>query len=133
MTISRADLDAGRVVYTDPDIDTAAPRLPPVHPGDILRDEFMGPLGLTAYRVAHDIAVPTNRISGLMAGRRALTADTAIRLSAYFGVTAEFWMGLQSGYDLEMMRAEVRRRRQERNYHDRRQAVPGGRRLCSQV
>jgi addiction module HigA family antidote len=104
MTITREDLDAGRIAFTDPDIDVAGPRLPPVHPGEILRDEFMQPLGITAYRLSHQIAVPANRISELLHGRRSITADTALRLQPVLGTSPEFWMNLQTAFDLEVAR-----------------------------
>ena len=76
-------------------------RLKNTHPGEILNEEFLNPLGLSAYRLAKDIAIPQTRISAIIKGRRGITADTALRLSKYFGNTAKFWMGLQADYDLE--------------------------------
>ena len=78
-----------------------AKRLPPVHPGEILREEFLGPMGLTAYAVAKAIGVPRTRVERLAREDTPLTADTALRLSRYFGNSAAFWMGLQAQYDLE--------------------------------
>ncbi len=75
--------------------------LPPIHPGEQLREEFMKPLGLTAYRVAKDIDVPVSRVQDLVAERRAVTGDTALRLARYFGTTPEFWLNLQRDYELE--------------------------------
>lgn len=75
-------------------------RLPPVHPGEILREDLMKPLGLSINRVARDLRVPVTRMSEIVNGRRAVTADTALRLSRYFGSTPEFWMNLQAAYDL---------------------------------
>ncbi len=80
---------------------TTVHRLPNIHPGEILEEEFLVPHGITKYRLAKDIGVPATRIAEICAGRRALTADTALRLSAYFGVSAKFWLGLQDDYDLE--------------------------------
>lgn len=77
-------------------------RLPPVHPGEILLEDFMKPLGLSRYRVAKDIGVPTLRISQIVRGQRAVTADTALRLGRYFGTSANIWLGLQADYDLEV-------------------------------
>ncbi|MCH8344690.1 MAG: HigA family addiction module antidote protein [Planctomycetes bacterium] len=79
----------------------AAKRLPPVHPGEILRDEFLTPLGISQYRLAKDIGVPPRRINEIVKGRRAITADTALRLSRYFGISAHFWMNLQTRYELD--------------------------------
>ena len=76
-------------------------RLRNVHPGEVLADEFLEPLGVTAYRLAKDIAVPATRISEILHGRRSITADTALRLGKYFGTSAKFWLGLQEEYDLE--------------------------------
>lgn len=75
--------------------------LPPIHPGEQLREEFMKPLGLSAYRLANDIGVPVSRIQEIASERRAITGDTALRLARYFGTTPEFWMNLQRDYDLE--------------------------------
>lgn len=77
-------------------------KLPPIHPGEILKEEFIEPLGISSYRVAKDIHTPATRISEIIKGRRSVTADTALRLSRYFGTTAEFWLNLQARYDLEM-------------------------------
>jgi addiction module HigA family antidote len=79
-----------------------AKKLPPVHPGEILREEFLGPMQLTPYAVAKAIGVPRTRIERLARGDTPLTADTALRLSRYFGTSAAFWMGLQARYDLEI-------------------------------
>lgn len=79
-------------------------RLDPIPPGEILREEFMRPLGISINRLARDIAVPPNRISGIVNGKRAITADTALRLARYFGTSAELWLGLQSDHDLRTVR-----------------------------
>ena len=76
-------------------------KLPSVHPGEILREEFLVPMGLTAYAVAKAIGVPRTRVERLAREDTPLTADTALRLSRYFGNSAAFWMGLQAQYDLE--------------------------------
>lgn len=78
--------------------------LAPITPGEILKEEFMEPHGLSANRLARDIDVPANRISEIIAGRRAITADTALRLGTYFGIEPEFWMNLQTQYDLRVAR-----------------------------
>ncbi len=72
-----------------------------IHSGEILSEEFLKPMGITPYRLAKDIFVPQTRISEIIRGKRSVTADTAIRLSRYFGTSAEFWMNLQMLYDLE--------------------------------
>jgi addiction module HigA family antidote len=77
---------------------------PPVHPGEILREEFLEPMGISAYRLAKDINVPQTRIAAILAGERAITPDTALRLSRYFGMSERFWSTLQANYDLEVAR-----------------------------
>jgi addiction module HigA family antidote len=72
-----------------------------IHPGEILREEFLVPLGISAYRLSKDIKVPQTRISQILKEKRSLTADTAIRLSRYFGNSVKFWLGLQEHYDIE--------------------------------
>jgi addiction module HigA family antidote len=75
--------------------------LPPIHPGEILREEYMGPLGLSINKLARDLYVPVTRISEILNERRGVTADTALRLGRYFGTTAEFWINLQKKFELE--------------------------------
>ncbi len=77
-------------------------RMRPIHPGEILREEFLLPMDLSANRLAQAIGVPANRISEIVAEQRAITADTALRLSAALGTTAEFWMNLQKSYELRL-------------------------------
>ncbi|MCH8800663.1 MAG: HigA family addiction module antidote protein [Chloroflexi bacterium] len=77
-------------------------KLPPVHPGEILLEEFMGPLSITQYRLSKDIGVHPRRINQIVHGDRSVTADTALRLSRYFGTSERFWMNLQTRYDLEV-------------------------------
>ncbi|MCY3777573.1 MAG: HigA family addiction module antitoxin [Candidatus Aminicenantes bacterium] len=84
--------------------------LKPIHPGEILREEFMKPLSLTQYRLAKDISVPPRRINEIFHEKRAITADTALRLGRYFGNSARFWMNLQSRYELESAKAVLRNR-----------------------
>ena len=72
-----------------------------IHPGEVLQEEFLHPLKITAYRLAKDIAIPQTRIGEIIKGKRRVTADTALRLSHYFGTSAKFWLGLQDDYDLE--------------------------------
>lgn len=78
-----------------------------VHPGEILESEFLEPLGVSQYRLAKDTYVPPRRINEIVKGLRGITPDTALRLARYFGTTAEFWMNLQSHYDLETRRAAL--------------------------
>jgi antitoxin HigA-1 len=76
-------------------------KLPSIHPGEVLKEEFLTPLGISQYRLAKEIGVPESRISAICQGKRAVVADTAIRLARFFGTTAGFWLGLQSDYDTE--------------------------------
>ncbi len=82
-------------------------KLPPIHPGEVLLEDFMKPLGLSQYRVAKDIGVSPIRISQIVHGKRAVTADTAMRLGRYFGTSAEVWLRMQARYDLEVARAQI--------------------------
>ncbi len=77
-------------------------KLPPIHPGEILLEEFLKPLGLSQYRLAKDIGVPARRINEIVQGKRSISPDTALRLSRFFGLSERFWMNLQSRYDLEV-------------------------------
>jgi addiction module HigA family antidote len=77
-------------------------KLAPVHPGEILLEEFLVPMGLSQYRLAKDISVSPRRINEIVHGLRSITADTSLRLSRYFGTTERFWLNLQTGYDLEV-------------------------------
>jgi addiction module HigA family antidote len=83
-------------------------RLPAVHPGEILLEDFMKPLGLTQYRLAQGLGVPAIRISQIIHGKRSITADTALRLARYFGGEAEWWLRLQVQYDVEIARRKWR-------------------------
>ena len=76
-------------------------KLPNIHPGEILAEEFLNPLGISAYRLSKELGIPQTRISEILKQRRRITADTALRLSQFFGTTAKFWLGLQDDYDLE--------------------------------
>lgn len=87
--------------------DVADGSLPPVHPGEILREEFLRPLGLSPHRLAKDLGVSPHRISEIVAGKRAVTADTGLRLSHYFGLNDGFWVGLQSDHDLAVARQRL--------------------------
>lgn len=79
-------------------------RLPPIHPGEVLLEEFLEPLGLTQYRLAKDVSVPARRINEIVHGTRAVSADTALRLARYFGTSDRFWLNLQAAYDLDVER-----------------------------
>ncbi len=76
--------------------------LPPIHPGQVLREDFLEPMGITAYRLAKDLHVPVTRIAAILKGGRGITADTALRLGRYFGTTPQLWLNLQVRYDLEV-------------------------------
>jgi len=76
-------------------------KLDNIHPGEVLKEEFMIPLDITAYRLSKDLGIPQTRISEILKSRRRISADTALRLSKYFGNSAKFWLGLQDDYDLE--------------------------------
>jgi addiction module HigA family antidote len=88
-----------------------AKRLPPIHPGEVLREEFLVPMKLTPYAVARACGVPRTRIERLAREETPVTADTALRLARYFGTSAELWMGMQAQYDLEQDEAAVALRR----------------------
>jgi addiction module HigA family antidote len=77
---------------------------PPTHPGEVLREDFLKPLGTSQYALAKAIGVPQVRVSEIVNGKRSVTPDTALRLARYFGTSAEFWVGMQATYDLEMAR-----------------------------
>ncbi|MEK7326667.1 MAG: HigA family addiction module antitoxin [Chloroflexota bacterium] len=77
-------------------------KLPPIHPGEILLEEFLKPLGLSQYRLAKDISVPARRINEIILGKRSISPNTALRLSRYFGLSDRFWINLQARYDLEV-------------------------------
>ena len=82
-------------------------RIPPVHPGEVLLEDFLKPLGISQYRLAKEMKVYPRKINGIVHGKRAITADTALRLSRYFGTSAELWMNLQALYDLEKTQDEL--------------------------
>ena len=76
--------------------------MPPIHPGETLREDFLKPLGLSANRLAMELRVPATRVNDIVRGKRAITADTALRLARYFRTTPQFWMNLQANYELEL-------------------------------
>jgi len=85
-------------------------RLPPVHPGEVLLKDFLEPLEITRYRLAKDLGVDPRRIHAIVAGQRAVTAETALMLAKYFGTSAKLWMGIQSQYDLEREEDRIRKK-----------------------
>jgi addiction module HigA family antidote len=107
VTIKREDIDKRRVDFSD--IATGR-RLPTVHPGEILRDEFLKPMGISVYELANAIDVPRSRANDIVRGRRAITTDTALRLGRYFGTTAVFWINLQTHHDLDVADRTLRRK-----------------------
>jgi addiction module HigA family antidote len=82
-------------------------RLPNIHPGEILKEEFLDPFGISAYKLSKEIKIPQTRISQIIKGKRRITADTALRLSEFFGNSPQFWMGIQDDYDLEEERTKI--------------------------
>lgn len=80
---------------------------PPIHPGEILSEEFLKPMSISQYRLAREIGVPAMRISKIVRGERGISADTALRLARYFGMSVEFWTGIQTHYEIEVARMEL--------------------------
>ena len=107
MSIQRKDIDRRKIDFSDV---TSGRRLPPMHPGEILRDEFLTPMDLSVYQLAKALKVSRPRLNDIVIGRRAITTDTALRLGRYFGTTPEFWVNLQTRYDLNVAERTVRRR-----------------------
>ena len=93
-------------------------KLPPIHPGEILREEYLEPLELSAYRVAKDLRIPANRITGIVNEERAITAETAVLLGHYFGTSAEMWMNLQARYDLRIAQRSAATKLRQLPRHD---------------
>jgi addiction module HigA family antidote len=85
-------------------------KLPPIHPGEILLEEFLEPMGISQYKLAKDISVAPRRINEIVLGKRAITPDTALRLSRYFGLSERFWINLQTRYDLEREKDRLQNR-----------------------
>jgi len=85
-------------------------KLPPIHPGEILLEEFLKQMGISQYRLAKDIHVPARRINEIVHGKRAISPDTALRLSRYFGLSERFWLNLQARYDLEVEKDRLKDR-----------------------
>ena len=107
MSIKREDLDASRIDFADV---TTGKRLPLIHPGEILRNDFLVPMKISVYTLAQAIKVPRSRVNDIVLGRRGITADTAFRLARYFGTTPDFWINLQARYDLDAAERKLRRR-----------------------
>ncbi len=106
MTDTREDTDNQRVDFSN--IVTGR-RLPPVHPGEVLRDEFLEPMGLSVYKLANAIKVPRSRANDVVRGKRAITTDTALRLGLYFKMSPEFWINLQTRFNLDVAGRTVRK------------------------
>jgi addiction module HigA family antidote len=83
-------------------------KLPNIHPGEVLKEEFLEAMGISAYRLSKDLNIPQTRTADIIHGRRRITADTALRLSKYFGTSAQFWLNLQNDYDLEKEAEAIR-------------------------
>lgn len=107
MSIARNAVESQLVDFSD--IATGR-RLPAVHPGEILRNEFLQPLGISVYELASAIKVPRSRVNDIVRGRRAVSADTAMRFARYFGMTPNFWINLQAQYDLEIAERTIGRK-----------------------
>jgi antitoxin HigA-1 len=104
---SKSSTTTKRRAASSPRKGFANDRLTPIHPGEVLREEFLLPLSLSVYRVAKDIGIPSQRLNDVVLERRALSADTAIRLARYFGTSEHFWMSLQATYDLDIARDSI--------------------------
>ena len=107
MSIKREDLDAGRIDFADV---TTGKKLPLIHPGEILRDDFLRPMKISVYTLAQAIKVPRSRVNDIVLCRRGISADTAFRLARYFGTSPELWINLQARYDLDVAHRKLRRR-----------------------
>ena len=88
-------------------METISNGMRPIHPGEVLREEFLQPMGLTAHALAMALQVPAPRVNDIVRERRAVTVDTALRMAKYFGTSAEFWMGLQTDFDMATARATM--------------------------
>ena len=106
MTITREAVDRRAVDFAEV---TSGRRLPPVHPGQLLRDEFLAPLDISVYALARALNVPRPRLNEVVRGRRSVSTDTALRLARYFGTSPEFWINLQARYDLDIAERTLRR------------------------
>lgn len=106
MAIRREDLEAGRIDLSDV-IEESEPDAAPIHPGEVLRMEFLEPLGMSVYALAAALHLPRPRLNDIALGRRAISADTALRLARYFGTSPQIWVNLQTRYDLAKAKAEA--------------------------
>ena len=107
MSIKRDDIETGKIDFSNI---TTGRRLPSVHPGDVLKTEFLEPLSLSVYQLAKDLKVQRSRLNEIVLGQRSLTADTALRLAVYFGMTPEFWLNLQTQHDLDVANRQLRKK-----------------------
>ena len=107
MVTKRVELDRREVDLSDV---ASGRRIPPVHPGEILRNEFLGPMEIGVYRLAQELKIPRPRLNDVVLGRRRVTVDTALRLGCCFGTTPEFWINLQTRYDLDVAQRTARPR-----------------------
>jgi addiction module HigA family antidote len=107
VSIKREDLDGGQIDFGGT---VTGRRLPLVHPGEILRDDFLQPMAVSVYGLARALKVPRSRVNDIVLGRRGITADTAFRLARYLGTSPEFWMNLQARYELDVADRTLRRR-----------------------
>lgn len=89
-------------------------KLDPIHPGEILLEEFLKPMGISQYRLAKDISVPARRINEIVHGKRSISADTALRLSRYFSISERFWLNLQTQYDIEVQKDKIDKQFEEK-------------------
>jgi addiction module HigA family antidote len=101
--VTRHELDQGKIDFSDV---ATGERIGNIHPGEILKEDFLAPLGITQYRLSKDTGISQMTISKIVRGKQAITAETALRLGRYFGTSPQFWLGLQTAWDLE--RAEAR-------------------------
>ena len=85
-------------------------KMAPIHPGEILQEDFLKPMGISQYRLSKDISVPPRRINEIVLGKRSVSADTALRLSKYFGTSERFWLNIQAKYDLEVEKDKLGKR-----------------------
>ena len=88
-------------------------KIQPIHPGEVLLEEFLKPMGISQYRLAKDISVPARRINEIIHGKRSISVDTALRLSRYFGLSERFWLNLQIRYDIEIQKDNLNKRLEE--------------------
>lgn len=104
MTIRRESLETGQIDFSEMMEGTL---LAPVHPGDVLKHDYLEPLGMSVYGLAAKLSVPRSRLNEIVLGRRSVTAETALRLGRFFDTSADFWLGLQAAYDLEIARRAI--------------------------